>query len=102
MQSTLTSALRYIAYRYSLQLSGSSVFSGQTDGTNTSRNTCDALAQPRGCRRSELFECSGSRRPKSTRTSPTAGRVRLSAKPNLQLEVVRNLYWSFYLYENYD
>lgn len=32
----------------------------------------------------------------------TAGRVRLSAKPNIRLELVRNLYWSFYLYENYD
>jgi hypothetical protein len=38
-QSTLTSALGYVGYRYSLQFDGSSVFSGQTDGTNTSRNT---------------------------------------------------------------
>jgi hypothetical protein len=178
-QSTLTSALGYIAYRYSLQLSGSSVFSGQTDGTNTSRNTFDALAQYRfrrkwfavavldlltseqqdldlrttsgagvawalvqtdrtefralfgivASREKYTVAADGTSQPPSTNLEAvvaanfsmfrfkttqidmnlaiypnlsTAGRVRLSAKPNLQLELVRNLYWSFYLYENYD
>jgi hypothetical protein len=32
----------------------------------------------------------------------TPGRVRLSAAPNLQFELVRNLNWSFQLYENFD
>jgi hypothetical protein len=30
------------------------------------------------------------------------GRVRLSYAPTLNLEIARNLYWSFTLYENYD
>jgi hypothetical protein len=32
----------------------------------------------------------------------TFGRVRLSYAPTLNLEIARNLYWSFTLYENYD
>jgi hypothetical protein len=32
----------------------------------------------------------------------TGGRVRLQYAPTLNLEIARNLYWSFTLYENYD
>jgi hypothetical protein len=178
-QSTLTSALGYIGYRYSLKFDGSSVFSGQTDGTSTSRNTFNALAQIRFApkwfalgmldllsseqQNLDLRTTSGAgvawalvqtdrtefralfaivaSREKYTVTSDatsqppttnleavvgadfsmfrfkttqvdanfavypnlsTAGRVRLSATPNSRLELVRNVYWSFYLYENYD
>ena len=32
----------------------------------------------------------------------TIGRVRLNYAPTLSLEIARNLYWNFTLYENYD
>ncbi|HEY1910793.1 MAG TPA: DUF481 domain-containing protein [Vicinamibacterales bacterium] len=32
----------------------------------------------------------------------TPGRVRLNVAPTLNLEIARNLYWNFTLYENYD
>jgi len=44
------------------------------------------------------------RQPGASRPAPRwpDGRVRLSSQSNLRIELIRNFYWNFQLYENYD
>jgi hypothetical protein len=180
-QFSASGSLVYPADGYSLALSGSSTFSGQADGSNTSRNTVQVLNQfsfapnwyaagiaellnseqqdlnlrttlggalGRWFRRTDKVSLTGiaglvyTHESYSTPPDPsqpgsqvadniegvigldfsffnfktaeivsrltiypsltTAGRVRLSYAPTLNLEIAHNLYWSFTLYENYD
>ena len=180
-QFSASGSLGYVATTYSLGLSGSSSFSGQSDGSNTSRNVVQSLntfslgtkwytagvleflnseqqdlslrttagaALGRWFKRTDQFSFTGlaglvythetySAPPDpsepgsqiadniegllgldfsffhfktATITSrlsvypslSTGGRVRFQYAPTLNLEIARNLYWSFTLYENYD
>jgi putative salt-induced outer membrane protein YdiY len=180
-QFSASGTLVYPGDGYSLALSGSSTFSGQADGSNTSRNTVQVQNQfslgqkwyvaglaellnseqqdlnlrttlggalGRWFRRTDKVSLTGiaglvyTHENYSTPPDPsqpgsqvadniegvigldfsffnfktaeivsrltiypsltTAGRVRLSYAPTLNLEIAHNLYWSFTLYENYD
>ncbi len=180
-QFSASGSLGYVATNYALALSGSSSFSGQSDGSNTSRNVAQSLntfslgpkwytgvileflnseqqdlslrttagaAVGRWFKRTDQVSFTGlaglvyTHETYSTPPDPsepgsqiadniegllgldfsffhfktatissrlsvypsltTAGRVRLQYAPTLNLEIARNLYWSFTLYENYD
>jgi hypothetical protein len=180
-QFSASGSLGYVATTYALALSGSSSFSGQSDGSNTSRNVVQSLnafslgpkwytagileflnseqqdlslrttagaALGRWFRRTDQINLTGlaglvyTHETYSTPPDPsepgsqitdniegmlafdfsffhfktatitsrlsvypsltTRGRVRLQYAPTLNLEIARNLYWSFTLYENYD
>ena len=180
-QFSASGTLAYITSRYVFDLSGSSTFSGQSDGTNTTRNNVDLVNQ--FTIKPKLFAVAlgdllhsdqqdldlrttlggglGRQLIQSDKTSlaffgglvftnerysappdpnepgsqnsnniegvlgltftlfrfkttdinsqlsiypsfTTPGRVRLNFAPTLNLEIARNLYWNFTLYENYD
>jgi putative salt-induced outer membrane protein YdiY len=178
-QFSSSGSLGYVADRYAFDLSGSSTFSGQEDGSSTRRNTADLTNQftlrPKWFAATLLGLLNSDQQDLDLRTTAgagigrwlvrtertglssfgglvytheryttdstttdsqsadnlegvlalwfslyrfktttidarltlypslsSAGRLRVSAAPTLNLEIARNLYWSFTLYENYD